>query len=310
MGVRPACSVIIPTYNRMRLLARTLDSMIRQDIGRDRFEVLVVDDGSSDATAEVATRYGDRLHLRYFFQPDEGFRAAAARNVGITHAKAEVCVFIDSGVLLHSRGLSAYLRSHADAGSTAVIGYVYCFNHRNEDIAKMLVALDFDDVDGTIEALRRQAKWLDDREKFYARYGETLDSLPAPWLIYWSCNVSATTAQLRRTGGFDEAFRAWGGEDVDLGYRLHRDGAHFVLNRHASAIHYPHGKDYEANRPMQMANARYIARKYDTPITRLLAAEPPINDFDLNDYIRRHDVPACAEYLTQTRLALEPGGPE
>jgi glycosyltransferase involved in cell wall biosynthesis len=310
MRDRPACSVIIPTYNRMRLLARTLDSMTRQDVGTDQFEVIVVDDGSSDATAEVAARYREWLNLHYFFQPDEGFRAAAARNVGIAQANAEVCVFIDSGVLLHSRGLSAYLKSHADVGPTAVIGYVYCFNHSNEDASQMLATLDFDDVDGTIHTLRRQGRWLDSREEFYLQYGEILCDLPAPWLVYWTCNVSAATAQLRSVGGFDEAFRTWGGEDVDLGYRLHHGGTRFVLNREASAIHYPHDKDHQVNEQIQLANLRYIAKKYDTPITRLLAAEPPIEHFAINDYIRGHGVPTCAEYLAQTRMALKPSGPE
>jgi glycosyltransferase involved in cell wall biosynthesis len=302
MGDRPACSVIIPTYNRMRLLARTLDSMARQDVGPDRFEVIVVDDGSSDATAKVAARYREQLNLRYFFQPDEGFRVAAARNLGISHANAEVCVFIDSGVLLHSGGLSAYLRSHADAGPIAVVGYVYCLSDGNA--SQMLSTLDFDDVDETIHALWQQGKWLDTREAFYKRYGDILGDLPAPWLVYWSGNVSAATAQLRSVGGFDEAFRCWGGEDIDLGYRLHRDGARLLLNRGASAIHYPHDEDRESKRQAQIANLRYIARKYDTPHTRLLAADPPINPIDIIDYIRRHKIPTCAEYLAQSQCRL------
>ncbi|WP_408666841.1 glycosyltransferase, partial [Jatrophihabitans sp.] len=53
------CSVVIPTYNRAELLRRTLDSLIGQDLGRDAFEVLVVDDGSSDGTAELARGYRD-----------------------------------------------------------------------------------------------------------------------------------------------------------------------------------------------------------------------------------------------------------
>ncbi|TDC82877.1 glycosyltransferase family 2 protein [Micromonospora sp. KC606] len=56
MTRRPDCTVVVPTYNRMALLARTLDSLSRQDLGTDRFEVLVVDDGSTDATRDTSTR--------------------------------------------------------------------------------------------------------------------------------------------------------------------------------------------------------------------------------------------------------------
>src|SRR5882672_6181176 len=113
MSQPPVCSVIIPTYNRMALLRYTLDALTRQDLGADRFEVLVVDDGSSDGTAALVERYQGRLDVRYFFQPDQGYRVAAARNIGIAHARSDVCVFLDSGVIAHSGCLSAHLRSHA-----------------------------------------------------------------------------------------------------------------------------------------------------------------------------------------------------
>lgn len=297
MSRQPACSVIIPTYNRLELLRLTLESLTRQDLGTGAFEVLVVDDGSSEPTAEVIAAFERRLRVRYFYQPDEGFRAAAARNVGIAHATADVCVFVDSGVLLHSQSLSAHIRSHSGDAPVAVIGYLYCFNHDNEDAAEMLATLDFRAVDGTIARLHEQGRWLDARERFYARHRDALDDLPAPWVMFWAGNVSASTAQLRSIGGFDESFRCWGGEDVDLGYRLHRDGARFVLNRDARGLHHPHEKSHEANSEVQRDNLRYIADKYDTPISRLLKIDPPLSFYTINDYICEHGVPTCAEYL-------------
>ncbi|MEJ3744814.1 glycosyltransferase [Actinomycetes bacterium KLBMP 9797] len=294
-GFAPACSVVIPTYNRMALLRRTLESLTRQDIGVDAFEVLVVDDGSGDDTARVVAGFQDRLHLRYFFQPDEGFRVAAARNVGIAHATSDVLVFIDSGVLAHSGCLRAHLRSHAAERSAAVIGYVYCFNYGNEDAGDMQDTLDFDDVDGTIARLRREGRWLDIREAFYTRVRDRLRDLPAPWLMYWTCNVSARTARVRAVGGFDEAFRTWGSEDIDLAYRLHQDGAVFLVDRDAGAIHHPHPKS-GLDKELAMRNRYYIADKYDTPITRLLVARPIIDFFDMNDIIRERGLPSCAEY--------------
>lgn len=286
MNRRPQCSVVVPTYNRMALLARTLDSLSRQDLGTDRFEVLVVDDGSTDDTRGVVDSFRDRLDLTYFHQPDEGFRVAAARNVGIAHAAADVCVFLDSGVLPHSGCLRGHLRNHVGPHPTAVIGYVYCFNHSNEDAEQMLGTLDFDDVDGTIAILADAGRWLDDREHFYRRYpGDAIADLPAPWLMYWTCNVSARTADVRAIGGFDEAFRSWGCEDTDLAYRLHRAGARFVVDRDASAIHYPHPKDHEHNKQEAATNLRYLIGKYDTPEIRVLSADPPVGYYDINDHL-------------------------
>jgi glycosyltransferase involved in cell wall biosynthesis len=284
------CTVIVPTYNRSGLLRHTLDSLVRQDLPARSYEVIVVDDGSSDDTEAVVTEFHDRLDIRYFFQPDEGFRVAKARNVGIANARADICVFVDSGVILHSGCLRAHLASHRSAeGPMAVCGYVYGFNLDNEH-ADVLARFDLTAPDRTIDAFREAGAALDIREDFYARYGDDFGDLPAPWLMYWTCNTSADTALLREVGGFDEAFQCWGGEDVDLGYRLYRSGARFLVNRDASSIHCPHEKVNDHLQAAALDNYRYIARKYDTPITRLLDVVPTINFFALNDLIQKYAI--------------------
>jgi glycosyltransferase involved in cell wall biosynthesis len=292
----PQASVVIPTYNRAGLLRRTLDSLVAQDCPATDFEVIVVDDGSTDPTRAVVEQFSGRLDVKYLFQPDEGFRVAAARNLGLAHASGRVCAFIDSGVLAHSGWLRAHLHDHDTFGACAVVGYVYCFNHDNEDAEQMLRELDFGDPDGVVATLARQGRWCDVREAFYARYGDAIEDLPAPWQVFWTCNVSVGTGQLRAVGGFDENFRSWGGEDLELGYRLHRSGVKFVLNRDAIAIHHPHDKSDGHNNVSLATNFRYIAEKHDTPITRLLV-DPSLKRFDLNEVVLRRGLPACDEYM-------------
>jgi len=300
MTVRPACTVIIPTYNRATLLGYTLASLARQSLPADRFEVMVVDDGSSDPTRAVVESFAGRLNLRYFFQPDQGFRAAKARNTGIVQATADVCVFVDCGMLLHSGCLAAHLASHTAATDrpVGVCGYIYCFTLDNEEAGQLRRVIDVDDPDGTIARLDRTGRWLDLREEFYARYTDQFHDLPAPWLVFWTGNSSAQTGQLHRIGRFDEAFTHWGGEDVDLGYRLHRDGAKLVTNRQARSIHYPHPKRLADNLEHARDSYRYLAEKYDTPITRMLAAENFDEDyFRINEIILERGLPRCADYL-------------
>ncbi|MBR7826009.1 glycosyltransferase [Actinospica sp. MGRD01-02] len=292
----PLCSVVVPTYNRSQLLRHTLESLTRQSLGTDAIEVLVADDGSSDDTAEVAASFQGRLRLRYLAQADEGYRVAAARNLGLRNATAPVTVFLDSGVLLHSGALAAHVESHRSADRpVAVTGYVYCFNENNEDGAEIEGAIDYQDPDSTMALLAAENRWLDLREEFYEKYGDGFGVLPAPWLMWWTCNVSASTAQLREVGGFDENYRSWGAEDVDLGYRLHRAGAHFVLNRDAASIHVPHPKVYADNMRTAAGNYRYFSTKFDTPITRLVA--PENHFYEINDTIRERRLPSCADYL-------------
>ncbi|WP_214105153.1 glycosyltransferase [Acrocarpospora catenulata] len=289
--------MVIPTYNRAELLRHTLGALARQTLPLDEYEVIVVDDGSDDHTAEVARSFESRLNLRYIFREREGYRAAKTRNVGIWQARAEICVLFDCGVLPHSGCLAAHLDSHRDTDRpVAVTGYVYCYNFNNDDADLMNRTIDVTDPDATIALLAEKRLWLDMREDFYTKYGDDYDYLPAPWMNYWTCNVSARTDQLRRVGGFDEDFTAWGAEDIDLGYRLHRDGARFVLNRAAAAIHCPHDKTEDGNNAEADANYKKMAAKYRTPITRLLLSIPDVHFFNLNDVISLRGMPACAEY--------------
>lgn len=281
----PACTVVVPTYNRTGLLRHTLDSLCRQHLpDGDRFEVVVSDDGSTDDTEALVAGYRDRLDVRWFFQEDEGYRVARARNVGIEHARADVCVFVDSGVILHSGALAAHLAAHRETSApTAVVGYVLCFNEGNEDGQEILDSLDLADPDASFAAFTAEGRWPDIREDYYERYGEDLDALTAPWLMWWTCNASATTALLRETGGFDEAYRSWGAEDVDLGYRLRTAGARFVLRRDAAALHVPHPKSYEDNMRSAALNYRYFADKYDTPVAHLV---PDTHFHEIEDVLR------------------------
>lgn len=89
-------SVIIPCYNYGRLLADAIDSALRQGGPDLPVEVLVVDDGSTDETAEVASRYGDRI--RYLYQPNAGL--SAARNIGMRAASHDLVVFLDADDML------------------------------------------------------------------------------------------------------------------------------------------------------------------------------------------------------------------
>lgn len=289
------CSVIVPTYNREQLLDYTLASLTRQRLPRDRFEVLVVDDGSSDNSQAIVEQYQGLLNVRYYFQEDDGYRVALARNTGVRNARSPLCVFIDSGVILHSRCLEAHVRHHEDSSERrAAVGYVFCFNKDNEDAEQIRRELDLEDVDGSIDRFSASGRWLDFREEFYSKYGDEYDWLPAPYLIFWTCNLSVRTADLHAVGIFDESFRTWGIEDVDLGYRLFRDGVRLTLCREAQSLHYPHPKSYADNMKSVFPNALYMAGKYDTPITNLL---PHHEFFIINDLVQKLNLPRCEEYL-------------
>ncbi len=87
----PKVSVIIPTYNRLPMLKEAVDSVLSQDF--EDFELIVVDDGSTDGTGEEIKKYGGRVRL---FQSSENRGVSAARNKGILHARGKYVAFLDS----------------------------------------------------------------------------------------------------------------------------------------------------------------------------------------------------------------------
>src|SRR5215210_546291 len=106
----PLFSVVIPAFNRERLIAATLDSILDQDFGDQ--EVIVVDDGSTDGTLEVLARYGDRI--RVFQQENQG--PGAARNHAIRHARGEYISVFDSDDLRFRWTLSTYAQAIRENG--------------------------------------------------------------------------------------------------------------------------------------------------------------------------------------------------
>lgn len=100
----PLFSVVIPAYNRADFIIPTVDSVLAQD--DSDFEVIVIDDGSTDDTEEVILRnYGHTDKVRYFKQQNS--ERGAARNKGIALAQGKYVVFLDSDDLMHVGHLSA-----------------------------------------------------------------------------------------------------------------------------------------------------------------------------------------------------------
>jgi glycosyltransferase involved in cell wall biosynthesis len=87
----PKVSVIIPSYNRISFLKEAIDSVLRQ--GFEDFELIVVDDGSTDGTAEEVPRYGGRVKL---LRNPENRGVSAARNRGLLQARGKYIAFLDS----------------------------------------------------------------------------------------------------------------------------------------------------------------------------------------------------------------------
>jgi GT2 family glycosyltransferase len=263
-------SVIIPARDRAEILPETLRALARQSFPSGGFEVVVVDDGSTDGT-EALLRAAD-LPFRLVYERlerREDFCPARPRNRGLDVATGEIALFLDADVLAAPGLVAAHVAAHAAVATPrAVIGYTYGYPLAPEERAPH--AMQAPPAERLLEELpglltRDEARWGDGREPIYAATGDLTDH-PAPWQLFWTTNVSLPRGLAQEVGGFDEQFVGWGVEDLELAYRLHRHGVPFVLVREAAGVHWPHPvPDLGARRVAMERNRRRLIAKHPGP---------------------------------------------
>ncbi len=198
---RPSVSIIIPTHNRSRNLSRALASLADLDYPSDRFEVVVVDDGSSDDTSRVVLRHWNKAlyRLRYFRLNHRGI--TAARNVGWQGSRGIICIFTDDDCTFPKDWLSRILPLFSFASVGAVGGpdkgppgqgpFARCVDYAMNSFW------------GTGGVRRKAGTRI---ARYYPR----------------GCNIAVPRYVLLLTGGFDATLAA--GEEIELGCRIRKWG--------------------------------------------------------------------------------------
>lgn len=119
---RPRVSVAVCTRNRSGVLGGCLESLSTQTVDPATMEVVVVDNGSTDATAHVVTRYQERMNLRYLREPTPGL--SRARNLALEHAAGPIVAFLDDDARATPGWLAALLDAFENDGVVAAGGPV------------------------------------------------------------------------------------------------------------------------------------------------------------------------------------------
>ncbi len=263
--VNPQISVIIPTYNRARNLKNCLESLTWQDF--KAFEVIICDDGSSDQTQAVAESFQTRLNLRYRWQPDEGFRAAEARNMGLKLARGKALTFLDSDLVVPPCFLSRHLEGLKSQPKIVVNSYV----------ARQLEPDDTDLGLPPAEYIPKHTNNLkiDRRDRF-----ELFDREPVAETYFLDSNAfSIWREDLNFIGGFDANFVGWGLEDTELGYRIAGHNMKLLLIKTGvesyHQIHYvSEDKDAQCDTNWKRLTQKYSIDEWYNPLWELKIEAP------------------------------------
>lgn len=261
-GARPLVSVIVPTHNHADYLALAIESVLSQSY--PHFEIIVVDDGSTDATGEVLQRYAERI--RCVRQPNRGL--SAARNHGLQLARGDLIGLLDADDLYgpeYLLTLVTLLASHPEAGGA------YC---------------GFRSIDGNGRLLAHIHSRVVSPDAMHDSLlmGNFL-GVNTP-LIRHSC--------YRQVGGFDETLRA--SEDWDIWLRLTRS---FRLVGISEPLVFRRDLAQSmSSDPRRMLVSRLqVLAKHLGPLEQV-AADPPIRLAYANAYLT-----SCVEHLQAGKAA-------
>lgn len=252
----PQLSVVVTTYNRAAILAKCLDALLHQE-GDPSYEVLVVDDGSTDETpAMLDALMAEHARLRVYRQPNGG--RASARNSGIREARGEYLCYVDSDVFVAPGFVKAHLDAHA-AFQKRAAGAPHS-KHRDCFVQGLSV-----NIDRLEDAY--QVKVFDPSRAFFD-----------------TKNVSLRRQWLSDVGGFDTGFVEYGWEDLELGVRLKEKGLTIVRARDAYGFHFHPSftvEDLPKLRRIEEERGRMAARFYHLRPTwevRLMIQLTPLHD--------------------------------
>lgn len=201
-------SVVIPTYNRQPILAKCLAALEQQQISPgviQDYEVIVVDDGSTDNTLSWFQEHQSALpHVRWFCQDHQG--PATARNLGVTQALGDTIIFIDSDLVV----TETFLESHANT---------------------LMAAKQHSDRIFTYGAVINTCNFENPTTEPYK-----ITDFSAAYFA--TGNVAIARHWLMEAGLFDPQFQLYGWEDLELGVRLKKLGLKLIKCPQAVGYHW------------------------------------------------------------------------
>ncbi|HPD25874.1 MAG TPA: glycosyltransferase family 2 protein [Candidatus Marinimicrobia bacterium] len=192
---QPTVSVIVPAYNAAKTLLICLNSLIHQDYPREKYSVIVVNDGSNDATGTLLRQMNLPENFGIIEHP-ENRGLAAARNTGIQNANGDIIIFLDSDMEVAQDFIAQHASWYIRSEVVGIIGEL-----------RPAPEIPYDKYQRYLYESKRGARVIGANEP-----------LPFQYFIFGITSVKRSA--LATIGGFNADIRQYGGEDTELAYRL------------------------------------------------------------------------------------------
>jgi len=284
----PQVSVVVPTHNRQDSIVQTIQSLQQQTYPAEKYELIIVDDASTDDTAETVEKLAEdsNVEIRLLIQEKKG--PAAARNLGIKNSASDIVAFTDSDARADQKWLAQLMavyskkRVHADG-----------FSIPQERIAgvggRILIGNPEHPLAWYGEVSRYPMFGLEQRERFCL----------GPPQGNVTCNMSWKKEVLLEVGLFNEDFKHSVSEDTELGYRIYgKDYKH---------IHTPEAVVYH-NHPTRVRDYMrtwYNVSKHEVLLTKKYSQHPVNSPFRLPNrrFLTRYPQLIFTDLLVRASMA-------
>ncbi len=267
-------SVIIPAYNRKDTLKECILSLINQDYPQERYEIIVVDDGSSDGTSTMMGSLVQRYpSIRYIQRSHKG--PASTRNAGIKESIGTIIAFTDNDCIPASDWIRNIIEAHHLHKNVLAIGGLTSVNPHN------------------IKA--QVSQFLSDGAISVNINGEK------EYIFFPTCNVSFKREHLKET--FSELFPLPAGEDLEFFWRIFKKGNKFLFDEKLQVFHncHPNFKSF-LKQAFMYGRGNYLVQylHHDHPLLKEIHTRGA-GDFILSMIINFIKIPRFA-YLLGSRL--------
>ena len=264
-------SVVMPTYDEPERLEAALKSLSQQDYPHEAIQIIVVDDASPHLDSERLHAAVAPLQLR-LLRNEQNQGRARTRNTALRVACGEIVVFLDSDMIVGTNFLRAHVQRHQNHEEAVFVGNVrFASEIPNTSLTRYIEGRGVHRVD---------------------------EDKPIPFNCFVTGNSSVRRSSLLRVGFFDEDFTAYGGEDLELGYRLHLAGIPLYYAPEALSYHY-HLRSLE---PL----CRLMQTYGNKSIPILLNKHPELDAVLRLDFIRASAIFSSAARAPASPVAADP----